>query len=589
MIRQFWNTCAIPLVSGFTAFIAYAFAMRIGLLHPFWAPLTVLIIFQPTVGASFHLALQRLAGTFVGGIFAAALTNLGVGDSPDIIISLFTIIMAFFTLFACIGRLINGYAFQVAGYTTIVIYMISYRYDFAEASAVSVMRVVETFIGVSIGLFSLFWVRNHSEASSLREASQASIDTVRTWVRKVLQEGDSLEARRLLEDAITHLNSLNDLSSFASSERFFIGGLRKKTLYLMGNLYTILSITRALIRNDELDLPNPHRTEDDVPELKKIFEKLDRPAPHFSLSESPNWKGGFVSFLRVLVTGVLAGVIWQLTGWESGSTFFLISLIHVGMLATIHKPVQNYKDIIIALILSFFIVLPFMYFEGGTHFSIKTWAFLLLLLPGMFFVFVPKLGYLNIRLMTYSIVMYALCSRQASFSFEVLLNEYAAFLLALVFAVVMTVVFMPQTAKERYSLARRYLFYELRRVSQIRAPLDPKWMMTMYADIERMLFYAKEIQMDEPAILNEGLAVIDISVEILELRNLISNFPEDVRNHIAKKVAQITDLSKPVDDRAEGLLALVQKYGSTFDDRIAKTLQIIVKKIYENKSFFTQS
>ncbi len=588
LVSRVWSSWATPLISGFTAFVTYAFAIQLGLAYPLWAPMTVLIILQPTKGASYHLALQRLAGTLVGGVFAAALTNLGIDDSPEIIIVLFTIVMAFFTLFACIGRVINGYAFQVAGFTTIVIYMISYRYDFAEASSVSTMRVLETFIGVCIGLLSLFLVKSQSERKTLQAESQKAIESVKVWVRKVLQEGISLESRRLNAEAISQLNSLNDLSSYASSERFFIGRIRKKTLYLMGNLYTILSLTRALINKGDLIFPAPERTEEDFPELKNIFKKLDQPAPHFALSESLNWKGGGIAFLRVIIAGFLAGVMWQLSGVEAGATFFLIALIHVGMLATSHQPIATYRDVIAAEILSFFIVAPFMYFYGA-HVTVEIWAFFLLILPGMLFVFVPKFGYLNTRIMIYSIVMYAICSRQTGFTMEVIFYEYFAFLLALVFAVIITMIFMPQTAKERYSLARRYLFYELRKVTMIQTPLDPKWMMTMYTDIERMLFYAQEIGKDIPTILNEGLTVIDISVEILELRSLVSRLPEEMRKPIAKVLSQVTNLSLSMETRTEDLLSLIHKYDSEFDARIAKTLQSIVKKINENKSFFTQS
>lgn len=586
MNSSVWGIHSAPIVTALTALMAYALALQLDQTYALWAPLTVLIILQPTKGASFYLAFQRLVGTLVGGALAAALTNLNIEHSPLTIVLVFTLITAFFTWFACIGRLINGYAFQVAGFTTITVYMISYRQDMAAAT-ISTMRIVETVIGVSIGLLSLVLMRKQGERNVLKEEKQKAIEDVRLWVRTVLQEGESLESRRLNEKAVTQLNSLDELSTYASSERFFIGNERRKTLYLMGNLYTILSYTRTLISSGEWGSPNPNRTEEDIPELRKLFESLERPVPNFTVSESPNWRGGWIAFLRTIVAGIIAGTIWYFLNVSAASTFFLVSLVHICMLSTVHQPIERYKDIIISEILSFFVVAPFLYFYGP-KFNIEIWAFILFILPGTLFSFLPKWGHLGVRITIYCIVMYAICSRQENFSMELVIYEYIAFLMALFFAIFMTMTFMPQRAHERYSQARRYLFYGLRKISLFQNPIDPRWMMVMYSDIERMLFYAKEIKMDEPAILDEGLSVIDISVEILELRSLIASMSEDIKKQVSHTIAQITNLSLSVDERVQSLQELAENNSQVFDDRIMKTLSLIAKKIKEKKSFFEQ-
>jgi hypothetical protein len=185
--------------------------------------------------------------------------------------------------------------------------------------------------------------------------------------------------------------------------------------------------------------------------------------------------------------------------------------------------------------------------------------------------------------------MYSICAAYgAKLTSVVVLQEFIAFFGAIGFALLMTTYFFPQMAKERFNNEHTLLLKELRKITHLRNPLSPDWMMKMYTHIERMMFYAHEVRMDETEIMNEGLSVIDICVELLELRSRMSFMSSDVKNNITLVIESITNHSIDLKLRCEDLEKLAKELVD-IDPEVARNIEVIIKKIRQNERLFTAS
>lgn len=565
--------------------ISYTLAKLIVGEYPLWAPMTTLIVIQPTRGKSFHLGLSRLFGTILGAFISIVLMFFFHGNITVVVFTL-TLVIAISAGLSCLGGKNSGYIFQLAGYTAAIVFLLSYGAN-NDVRMVSLLRISESFIGIGVALLGLFIIKKESESKKLGEALEATKNIAYEWVRLSLKDGVNEENVSLRKSLLKKINELSELSMYASSESFYMGIAKRKTIYYMGTLYTILSINRRILRKLAIENPSNRKdfTEVDFPELNELFKKLDYPIEKIKLRSPINLKAAMIAFTRVAIGGFVSGAIWLYSGWKPASTFFLVTLIHSSLLTTIHQPVDRIKRIVTSVLISFFVV--YASFQVFPPDVTPTFLhFLFLVIPGFILECIPKMEDRAAGVNLFSIVLYSMVSaHHTDFHVNYIFQEYATFIGGLLFALILTRLFMPQLSTHRYLSSREKLQKEFKHLTALKRPLENDWMMVMYSYVEDMLFYSKEIQMDENDVMNESLSMIDVGVELLELRSRMALLSEDHRENITVVIAEIRKFSVDLEKRLMKLKKLSDDF-LIIDPSISYTLNVIISKLEKNKKIF---
>ncbi|MGB4775264.1 MAG: FUSC family membrane protein [Daejeonella sp.] len=117
--------------------------------HSYWILLTILVILKPGFSLTKQRNLERLIGTLAGGIIGAGI--LIVIRDPTILFILLLIFM------------IGAYSFQRLNYIVSVVFMTPYiliLFSFLGANNLNIAqeRIIDTFIGCSIGLVASYFI-----------------------------------------------------------------------------------------------------------------------------------------------------------------------------------------------------------------------------------------------------------------------------------------------------------------------------------------------------------------------------------------------------------------------------------------------
>jgi len=161
------------------AIVTTAAVLAAGLLHlnhGYWVTLTVIVILQPYGAATRQKAMQRVAGTILGGIVAA-----GLSAAFQSVIAIYVLI-AIFTIL-CVALLpLNYGAYAVFGTPAFVL--------LAEASAgdwhLAGLRIVNTLIGGTLALVGASVLWPGDEWNRLPEFVAAAIRADNEYLRKAL-------------------------------------------------------------------------------------------------------------------------------------------------------------------------------------------------------------------------------------------------------------------------------------------------------------------------------------------------------------------------------------------------------------------
>jgi uncharacterized membrane protein YccC len=161
------------------AIVTTAAVLVAGLLHlnhGYWVTLTVIVILQPYGAATRQKAMQRVAGTILGGIVAA-----GLSAAFQSVIAIYVLI-AIFT-FLCVALLpLNYGAYAVFGTPAFVL--------LAEASAgdwhLAGIRIVNTLIGGTLALIGASVLWPGDEWNRLPEFVAAAVRADNEYLRKAL-------------------------------------------------------------------------------------------------------------------------------------------------------------------------------------------------------------------------------------------------------------------------------------------------------------------------------------------------------------------------------------------------------------------
>lgn len=553
--------------------------------YSLWAPLTTLIVLQPTNGKSFYLGVQRLLGTIIGALIAIFLMDHIKGNLLFVIFSL-TLILSISAFFASSNiKSVGSYIFQVAGLTSALLFLMSI-FSSKNVGQVAHLRIVDTIIGVSVALIGLKFLTKKSSKINLDVEIKSVKNLALEWVEVSLKEGVNPENIRLRESLLGKINNLNDLGNQAFSEQFFLGTQKRKTTYYIGIFYTILSLHRKNLRAlRDIGLEQRQQLEiKNFPEIYESFLLLDLPFKKVTLKHRFNLKAALIGFSRVFIAGILSGGLWYFTHLTSGATFFLTTLIYCSSLSTTHQPVDRIKRTVISVIASFFIVVSyFKLFEF--YEALPWWHFIYLMLPGLILNFFKKFQSYVITIMIFTIIMYTTCVNSlVNLHYFTFLKIYIIYIFALILSLILNCLYYPQLAKNRLDESVHLLQEEFKKMTNLYNPIDSTWMFQMYNYIEDLIFYSKEMHLNESNIINKGLSVVDVCVEFLDLRSKIAFIEKKEKDEIATAINKLKNLSTPIETRLDNLRNLkntIYKY-----DDICRVIDVIILKIESNKEMF---
>lgn len=565
--------------------ISYLVASFISDKYSLWAPLTTLIVLQPTNGKSFYLGIQRLIGTILGAIVAMTLMTYIKGNLLFVIFSL-TFILSLSAFFASSNiKSVGSYIFQVVGLTTALLFLMSI-FNSKSIEHVANMRIVDTIIGVAIALIGLKFLTKKASTIDLEEEIKSVKRLALEWVEVSLKEGVNPDNIKLREKLLSKINALNDVGNQAFSEHFFLGTRKRKTTYYIGIFYTILSLHRKNLRFlKKVDTQERQKLEiKSFPELYESFLMLDLPFKKIKLKHRFNLKSALIGFSRVFIAGLLSGGLWYFTHLKMGATFFLTTLIYCSSLTTTHQPVDRIKRTVISVIASFFIIVSyFNLFEF--YEALPWWHFMYLMLPGVVLNFFKKTQDYVITVMIFTIIMYTTCvNGLVDLHYLSFFKVYVVFIGALLLALVLSCLYYPQLAKNRLDESAYLLQEEFKKMTNLYNPIDSTWMFQMYNYIEDLIFYSKEMHLNESSVTNNGLAIVDVCVEFLDLRAKIAFMDKEEKDDIATVINELKNFSTPIENRIESLDKLKERFYK-YDD-ICRVIDVIIFKIENNKEMF---
>jgi len=149
--------------------------------HGYWTTLTVVVILQPFTGATTTKALQRVAGTVLGGIVAAGLSALFHSS-----VAVLALVFAFTV--ACVTMLPLNYGmYAILGTPAFIL--------LAEASAgdwhLAGLRIINTLLGGALALIGARFLWPGRELSRLPEFAAAAIRALDDYLRLSLSIAES--------------------------------------------------------------------------------------------------------------------------------------------------------------------------------------------------------------------------------------------------------------------------------------------------------------------------------------------------------------------------------------------------------------
>jgi uncharacterized membrane protein YccC len=144
--------------------------------HGYWVTLTVVVILQPFAAMTRQKALQRVAGTILGGIVAAGLSAL-FQDAIGVLV-----LIAVFTML-CVALLpLNYGAYAVFGTPAFVLLAESSAGDWHLAG----LRIVNTLIGGALALAGARFLWPGEERSRLPELAATAIRANAEFLRRAV-------------------------------------------------------------------------------------------------------------------------------------------------------------------------------------------------------------------------------------------------------------------------------------------------------------------------------------------------------------------------------------------------------------------
>ena len=289
-LREALTLHSLPLRHGLRMGVAAAvtvwLSFALDITRGYWATITTLIVLQPYAGATLHKTLQRVSGSVLGGIIAAALavvarTKLAIAG-----------VMVPFTVAAVAVLPLNYGVFVLLLTPVFVLLAEPHPGDWGIAG----LRVVNTILGGIIALVAsqLLWPTH--ELTTYPKQLAGVLRELRAFLAVVTSEADTTtrewrravdEARRRFGLAVTNAEAtMQRLITEDSANPHRVEAAMTVTTYGRRMASTLAAIAEARA-SDSLAIP-PSVTQELLAELDAMIASLEGSAPPLQPEVTPS-------------------------------------------------------------------------------------------------------------------------------------------------------------------------------------------------------------------------------------------------------------------------------------------------------------
>ena len=185
---------------GIVGAVTLAVGRALALEHAYWATLVALLVIQPYAGATTIKGVQRVAGTIVGALLAAALA--GVMHQP---------VVAVIILFVLAGAAVALFPLNYAAYallsTPVFVLLAELR---AGSWHLASVRIANTVLGAAIALLGSAVLWPSAERTRAPAALADAIGAVRDYARHVLGGAQGVSADASVSGGPASVDTLTD-------------------------------------------------------------------------------------------------------------------------------------------------------------------------------------------------------------------------------------------------------------------------------------------------------------------------------------------------------------------------------------------
>ncbi|MFA9397029.1 MAG: aromatic acid exporter family protein [Clostridiaceae bacterium] len=173
--------------TGFSVFICVAFFKLLNIGYPFYACIAAIICMQNSVSGSFKVGKNRMIGTFIGAVIGFLCALISPGNALLCFVGIVIIIY--------ICTLLNLNNSVVIGCIVFVAIMTNLR-DVTPFTY-SYMRLLETFIGISITVTVNYFLNPPNILKNLEESSNKIINHISSTTKDYLQLNKDIDINEL--------------------------------------------------------------------------------------------------------------------------------------------------------------------------------------------------------------------------------------------------------------------------------------------------------------------------------------------------------------------------------------------------------
>jgi uncharacterized membrane protein YccC len=297
---------------GITTTVAVWLTRGLGYSHGYWVTITVLTVMQPYTGPTFLKGLQRVVGTVLGGILAAAVASW-LHDPHAIML------LAFFTVALSVALIPLNYAlFTIFLTVTFVLLAEVQSGDWNLAR----VRIINTLIGGALALGGTWLLWERSERVRFPEQLAAALRAALEFFRQVISAwlGDWKSQAPAVAEAQRKMG-LEAINAEASFQRLLSEPRRRMepleplmTLLAYTRRFAVAVISLSTTPHGQVTKPVRDSLERFASTAEQVLEDIaDAVARGRPPAPLPNFAGSMGWVEDPLLKAHLEGVVRQLT------------------------------------------------------------------------------------------------------------------------------------------------------------------------------------------------------------------------------------------------------------------------------------
>ncbi|KFI27850.1 hypothetical protein CN97_19595 [Haematobacter massiliensis] len=359
-------------LTALAACLSLIVAWALGLEHPQWSAMSVWAATLPVRGQLLEKAANRFLGTVVGALFGMGLMVVSGGDMVVLVVG----IALWLGLCAGLGNVIRGFAgygAMLAGYSAAMVALLDTGHP-ETVLHLGLDRMATVLVGVAIAL-AVGWLFGRAADPSEPYAR------VRALTRRLLTAAaatlrgapaDAREATALLSEMASIEDTLDTATAgsprsrrSARATRWLLSGQVGLMLWLRseragrapraGDAQTAAALdtaAAAIDRGEDISPALRAAAAAAGPSLARALTALaDAPWQEAARADPApvhrDWRGGREAAIRAVVTMLVVGGIWIVTGWSFGAYMMLGASIMTSVFSTFDNPAVTLRTVLL--------------------------------------------------------------------------------------------------------------------------------------------------------------------------------------------------------------------------------------------------